>query len=185
MFLGSDLQGKVLGILGAGRIGAGVATRAQRGLGMKVIYYDVAQNKNLEKEISCEYRDTVEAVLKEADVVSIHVPLLPATEHLMNADRLSMMKPTAYLINTSRGPVADEKAILAALRADKLAGAAIDVYDEEPLPLDHPFRTLDNMVTTPHLGYVTAENYKRFYGQMVEDIRAFLHGKPVRVIAAK
>ena len=95
------------------------------------------------------------------------------------------MKPTAFFINTSRGPVADEKAILAALRADKIAGAAIDVYDEEPLPLDHPFRKLDNMVITPHLGYVTAENYKRFYGQMVEAIRAFLDGKPVRVIAAK
>jgi D-3-phosphoglycerate dehydrogenase len=95
------------------------------------------------------------------------------------------MKPSAFFINTSRGPIADEKAILAALRADKIAGAAIDVYDEEPLALDHPFRKLDNMVITPHLGYVTAENYKRFYGQMVEDIRAFLDGKPVRVIAAK
>ena len=95
------------------------------------------------------------------------------------------MKPTAFFINTSRGPVADEKAIESVLRAKKIAGVAVDVYDEEPLPLDHPFRKLDNIVITPHLGYVTAENYKRFYGQMVEDIRAFLDGKPLRVIAAK
>ena len=95
------------------------------------------------------------------------------------------MKPTAFFINTSRGPIADEKAIEAALTGKKIAGAAIDVYNEEPLALDHPFRKLDNIVITPHLGYVTAENYKRFYGQMVEDIRAWLDGKPVRVIAAK
>jgi D-3-phosphoglycerate dehydrogenase len=95
------------------------------------------------------------------------------------------MKPTAFFINTSRGPIADEKAIEAALKAKTIAGAGIDVYDEEPLRLDHPFRKLDNIVITPHLGYVTAENYKSFYGQMVEDVRAWLDGKPVRVIAPK
>jgi phosphoglycerate dehydrogenase-like enzyme len=95
------------------------------------------------------------------------------------------MKPTAFFINTSRGPIADEKAIEAALKAKKIAGAGIDVYDEEPLRADHPFRKLDNIVITPHLGYVTAENYKAFYGEMVEDVQAWLDGKPVRVIPPK
>jgi phosphoglycerate dehydrogenase-like enzyme len=95
------------------------------------------------------------------------------------------MKPTAFLINTSRGPIVDEKALEATLRGKKIAGAGIDVYNEEPLAADHPFRKLDNIVITPHLGYVTAENYKRFYGQMVEDVRAWLDGKPIRVIPLK
>jgi len=95
------------------------------------------------------------------------------------------MKRSAFLINSSRGPIVDEKALLATLQGKKIAGAGIDVYDVEPLPLDHPFRKLDNAVITPHLGYVTEENYRRFYGQMVENIRAWLDGKPVRVIAAK
>jgi D-3-phosphoglycerate dehydrogenase len=107
------------------------------------------------------------------------------TKGLIGAAELALLKPTAYFINTSRGPIADEKAIESALRGNKIAGAAIDVYNEEPLALDHPFRKLDNIVITPHLGYVTAENYKRFYGHMVEDIRAWLDGKPVRVIPPK
>ena len=128
---------------------------------------------------------TKEELFKQSDFITVHVQLSARTKGLVGEREFSLMKPTAFFINTSRGPIADEKAILAALRADKIAGAAIDVYDEEPLPLDHPFRKLDNIVITPHLGYVTAENYKRFYGQMVEAIRAFLDGKPVRVIAAK
>ena len=95
------------------------------------------------------------------------------------------MKPTAYFINTSRGPIVDEGALLSALRGKKIAGAGIDVYDVEPLPLDHSFRRLENAVITPHLGYVTLENYRRFYGQMAENIRAWLDGKPVRVISPK
>ncbi len=95
------------------------------------------------------------------------------------------MKPTAYLVNTSRGPIVDEPALLAALDGRRIAGAALDVYDREPLPPDHPLRRLDNVVMTPHLGYVTVENYRQAYGQAVEDIRAFLAGKPIRVLGAR
>jgi D-3-phosphoglycerate dehydrogenase len=126
-----------------------------------------------------------EELLKQSDFITIHLQLSARTKGLIGAGELALMKPTAYFINTSRGPIADEKAIEMALLGNRIAGAAIDVYNEEPLPLDHPFRKLDNIVITPHLGYVTAENYKRFYGHMVEDIRAWLDGKPVRVIPPK
>ena len=181
--LGIDLYGKTLGIIGLGKLGSRVA-RIGNALDMKVI----AWSQNLTAEKAKENGATLvtkEELFKQSDFITVHVQLSARTQGLVGERELSLMKPAAFFINTSRGPVADEKAILAALRADKLGGAAIDVYDEEPLPLDHPFRKLDNMVITPHLGYVTAENYKRFYGQMVEDIRAFLDGKPVRVIAAK
>jgi D-3-phosphoglycerate dehydrogenase len=124
-------------------------------------------------------------LFRQSDFVTVHVQLSARTKGLVGANELALMKPTAFFINTSRGPIADEKAIEAALKAKKIAGAGIDVYDEEPLALDHPFRKLDNIVITPHLGYVTAENYKRFYGQMVEDVRAWLDGKPMRVIPPK
>jgi len=126
-----------------------------------------------------------EELLRQSDFVTIHMQLSARTRGLIGTAELALMKPTAYFINTSRGPIADEKAIEAALRAKKIAGAAIDVYNEEPLPLDHPFRKLNNIVITPHLGYVTAENYKRFYVQMVENVRAWLDGKPLRVIPPK
>ena len=180
--LGVDLYGKTLGIIGLGKLGSRVA-RIGDALDMKVI----AWSQNLTAEKAKENGATLvtkEDLFRQSDFITIHVQLSARTRGLVGEKELGLMKPTAFFINTSRGPVADEKAILAALRSDKIAGAALDVYDEEPLPLDHPFRKLDNIVITPHLGYVTAENYKRFYGQMVEDIRAFLDGKPVRVIAA-
>jgi phosphoglycerate dehydrogenase-like enzyme len=181
--LGIDLYGKTLGIIGLGKLGSRVA-RIGNALDMKVI----AWSQNLTAEKAKEGDATLvtkEELFKQSDFITVHVQLSARTKGLVGERELSLMKPGAFFINTSRGPVADEKAILAALRADKIAGAAVDVYDEEPLPLDHPFRKLDNIVITPHLGYVTTENYKRFYGQMVEDIRGFLDGKPVRVIAAK
>src|SRR5688572_27460845 len=181
--LGIDLYGKTLGIIGLGKLGSRVA-RIGNALDMKVI----AWSQNLTAEKAKESGATLvtkDELFQQSDFITVHVQLSARTKGLVGDKELGLMKPTAFFINTSRGPVADEKAILAALRADKIAGAALDVYDEEPLPLDHPFRKLDNMVITPHLGYVTAENYKRFYGQMVENIRAFLDGKPVRVIAAK
>ena len=181
--LGIDLYGKTLGIIGLGKLGSRVA-RIGNALDMKVI----AWSQNLTAEKAKENGATLvtkDELFKQSDFITVHVQLSARTTGLVGERELSLMKPSAFFINTSRGPVADEKAILAALRADKIAGAAIDVYDEEPLPRDHPFRKLDNIVITPHLGYVTVENYKRFYGQMVEDIRAFLDGKPVRVIAAK
>jgi phosphoglycerate dehydrogenase-like enzyme len=181
--LGIDLYGKTLGIIGLGKLGTRVA-RIANACEMKVI----AWSSNLTAEKAQSSGATLvskEELLRLSDFVTVHVQMSARTRGLIGAAELALMKPTAYFINTSRGPVADEKAIEAALRAGKIAGAAIDVYNEEPLPLDHPFRKLDNIVITPHLGYVTAENYKRFYGHMVEDIRAWLDGKPVRVIAPK
>ncbi len=181
--LGIDLYGKTLGIIGLGKLGQRVA-RIGNALDMKVI----AWSKNLTAEKAKEAGATLvtkEELLKQSDFVTIHVQLSDRTRGLIGAAELALMKPTAYFINTSRGPIADEKAIEAALKGGQIAGAAIDVYNEEPLPIAHPFRYLDNIVITPHLGYVTTENYKRFYGQMVEDIRAWLDGKPVRVIPPK
>ena len=181
--LGIDLNGKTLGIIGLGKLGTRVAA-VGNALGMKVI----AWSQNLTAEKARQGGATLvskEELLRQSDFVTVHVQLSARTKGLIGAAELALMKPTAYFLNTSRGPVADENAIEAALRANKIAGAAIDTYNEEPLPLDHPFRKLDNIVITPHLGYVTAENYKRFYGQMVEDIRAWLDGKPIRVIAPK
>jgi phosphoglycerate dehydrogenase-like enzyme len=181
--LGIDLYGKTLGIIGLGKLGTRVA-RVANAFDMKVI----AWSQNLTAEKAKEGGATLvskEELLRQSDFVTVHVQLSQRTKGLIGANELAMMKPTAFFINTSRGPVANEKAIEAALKAHKIAGAAIDTYNEEPIPLDHPFRKLDNIVITPHLGYVTAENYKRFYGQMVEDIRAWLDGKPVRIIPPK
>jgi D-3-phosphoglycerate dehydrogenase len=181
--LGIDLYGKTLGIVGLGKLGTRVA-RIGNALDMKVI----AWSQNLTAEKAKENGATLvskDELFRQADFITVHVQLSARTKGLVGEKELSLMKPTAFFINTSRGPVADEKAIEKALREKKIAGAAIDVYDEEPLPANHPFRKLDNIVITPHLGYVTVENYKRFYGQMVEDIRAFLDGKPMRIVPAK
>lgn len=181
--LGIDLNNKTLGIIGLGKLGTRIA-RIGNAFDMKV----VAWSQNLTAEKAKEAGATLvskEELLRQSDFVTLQVQLSARTRGLIGAAELALMKPTAFFINTSRGPVADEKAIEAALKANKIAGAAIDVYDEEPLPLDHPFRKLDNIVITPHLGYVTAENYKRFYVQMIEDIRGWLDGKPVRVIPPK
>ncbi len=181
--LGIDLRGKTLGIIGLGKLGTQVATIGNA-FGMKVI----AWSQNLTAERATQHGATLatkEDLLRQSDFITVHVPLSARSKGLIGAAELALMKPTAFLINTSRGPIVDEKAVEGALKARKIAGAGIDVYNEEPLPLDHPLRKLDNIVITPHLGYVTAENYKRFYGQMVENIRAWLDGKPIRVIAPK
>ena len=121
-------------------------------------------------------------LFRRADFLSIHVVLSQRTRGLIGAKELGLMKPSAYLINTSRGPIVDEAALLAALREKRIAGAGLDVFDVEPLPIDHPLRKLDNVVLTPHLGYVSEQNYRHYFAGMVEDIRAFLDGKPVRVL---
>jgi phosphoglycerate dehydrogenase-like enzyme len=181
--LGIDLNGKTLGIIGLGKLGTRVA-RIANALDMKVIAW--SQNLTAEKaKQSGANLVSKEELLRQSDFVTVHVQLSQRTRGLIGANELALMKPTAFFINTSRGPVADEKAIEAALKEKKIAGVAIDTYNEEPLPLGHPFRELNNIVITPHLGYVTAENYKRFYDQMVEDVRGWLDGKPVRVIAPK
>jgi D-3-phosphoglycerate dehydrogenase len=181
--LGIDLNGKTLGIIGLGKLGSRVA-RMGNAFEMKVIAW--SENLTAEKaKASGATLVSKEELLRQSDFITVHTQLSARTKGLIGAAELALMKPTAFFINTSRGPIADEQAIVAAVRAKKIAGAGIDTYNEEPLPLDHPFRKLDNIVITPHLGYVTTENYSRFYVQMVEDIRAWLDGKPVRIIPPK
>jgi phosphoglycerate dehydrogenase-like enzyme len=181
--LGIDLYGKTLGIIGLGKLGTKVA-RIANAMDMKVIAW--SQNLTAEKaQAAGATLVSKEDLFRQSDFITVHLQLSARTKGLVGTAELALMKPTAFFINTSRGPVADEKAIEAVLKAKKIAGAAIDTYNVEPLPIEHPFRYLDNIVITPHLGYVTAENYKRFYGHMVEDIRAWLDGKPVRIITAK
>jgi D-3-phosphoglycerate dehydrogenase len=179
--VGIDLAGKTLGIVGLGKLGTRVAKIAQA-FGMTVIAW--SQNLTAEKaQAAGATLVTKEDLFRRADIVTVHMVLSPRSRGLIGAAEIGLMKPTAFLINTSGGPIVDEKAVAAALKAHRIAGAGIDVYNEEPLALDHPFRALDNIVITPHLGYVTQDGYAKFYGGMVEDIRAFLDGKPIRVIA--
>lgn len=178
--IGIDLFGKTLGILGLGKLGGRVA-KAGQAFGMKVLAW--SQNLTPEKcrELGVDYASKNE-LLKQSDFITIHLQLSDRTRGLVGASDLAQMKSTAFLINTSRGPIVDEKALLAALKDNKIAGAGLDVYDIEPLPRDHTLRKLPNVVLTPHLGYVTEGTYRVFYGQTVDAIRAFLDGKPIRVI---
>jgi len=179
--IGLGLNGKVLGILGLGKLGSEVA-RVGRAFQMEVIAW--SQNLTAEHAASLgATRVEKDELFQRADFVTIHVVLSKRTRGLVTARELGLMKPSAFLINTSRGPIVDERALIDALTNRKFAGAALDVYDEEPLPDDHPLRKLDNVVLTPHLGYVTVENYRLGYGQAVEDIRAFLAGQPVRIVS--
>jgi D-3-phosphoglycerate dehydrogenase len=180
--IGLDLDGLTLGVLGLGKLGARTARIAQA-FGMKVIAWSQNLTPEKCKEAGVEYVSK-EDLFRQADFVTIHVVLSQRSRGLVGAKEFSLMKPTAYLINTSRGPIVDEAAMLAALRDNKIAGAGLDVFDVEPLPLDHPLRKLDNAVITPHLGYVATQNYRHYFGGVVEDIRAFLDGKPLRVMTA-
>ena len=175
LLLGSDVSGKTLGILGAGRIGSRVAHHAVRGFDMKVLYYDIKQNEGFEKETSAEFRETIEEVLQEADFVSVHVPLLDSTRHLINKNRLSRMNKTAYLINTSRGPVIDEKALVEALREGVIRGAAIDVFEEEPR-LAPGLSQLENVILTPHIASGTEETRSAMARLAAENIIRVLEG---------
>ena len=181
--LGVELFGKTLGVVGLGKLGGKVAAIA-KALEMSVIAW--SQNLTEDKARGAGVKFvSKEELFRQSDFITVHLQLSPRTRGLVGAAEFGLMKPTAYFINTSRGPIVDEAALLATLRGHKIAGAGIDVYDVEPLPLDHPLRKLDNAVITPHLGYVTEENYRRFYGQMVDNIRAWLDGNPVRVISAR
>lgn len=153
---GTKLAGKTLGILGSGKIGADVAHRGKYGFGMNIAYYDVKRNEGIEKEFGATFYSTVDEVLKISDIVSIHVPLLPSTQHLINADRLKMMKKDSYLINTSRGPVVDENALVQALRDGTIRGAGLDVFEFEP-KLAKGLNKLSNVVLTPHIASGTEE----------------------------
>jgi phosphoglycerate dehydrogenase-like enzyme len=179
--IGTDLFGKTIGIIGLGRLGSRVAKAAQA-FGMKVVAWSQNLTPEKAREVGADYA-AKEDLLRQSDFVTIHLQLSTRTRGLVGAKEIGLMKPTAFLINTSRGPIVDETALVAALKESKIAGAGLDVYDVEPLPREHVLRKLPNVVLTPHLGYVTADNYRTFYGQTVEAIRAWLDGKPVRVIA--
>jgi glyoxylate reductase len=176
LLLGSDLTGKVLGIVGAGRIGCGVAMRLSKGFGMEVKYYDIARSEALEAEVSCEYCESLEEVLQSVDVVSVHVPLLPATHHLINAERLAMMKPSAYLINTSRGPVVDEAALVEALKNGTIRGAGLDVFEDEPA-LKPGLAELENVILTPHIASGSEETRGKMSELVAVNINEFFLGR--------
>jgi phosphoglycerate dehydrogenase-like enzyme len=178
--IGPDLEGMTLGVLGLGKLGTRTANIA-KAFGMKVI----AWSQNLTPEKASEAGATYvskDDLFRQSDFITIHVVLSPRSRGLVGANEFGLMKPTAYIINTSRGPIIDEAALLAALRDKKIAGAGLDVFDIEPLPLDHPLRKMDNAVITPHLGYVSEQNYKNYFAGVAEDIRGFLDGKPARMM---
>ena len=170
--IGVNLRGKCLGVIGLGNIGKEVA-RIALAFGMTVI----AWSENLTSEVASAAGATLvdkDALFRQADFVTIHLILSRRTSGLVGAAELALMKPTAWLINTSRGPIVDQAALIEALQARRIAGAALDVFDVEPLPADHPFRRLDNVLATPHIGYVTQELYRTFYGDAAASIAAWL-----------
>jgi D-3-phosphoglycerate dehydrogenase len=181
--LGRDLEGMTLGIIGLGKLGARAAGVA-KAFGMKVIAWSQNLTPERCKDVGAEYV-TKEDLFRNADIVTVHVQLGQRNRGLITAKEIGLMKKSAYIVNTSRGPIIEEKALLDALTNKQIAGAGLDVFDVEPLPLDHPFRKLDNVVITPHLGYVSQQNYAKYYPDIVEDIRGWIDGKPVRIVAPR
>jgi phosphoglycerate dehydrogenase-like enzyme len=176
-FIGDDMAGRTLGILGLGNVGGPVA-QIGNAFGMNVIAWSQNLTAKRAAEVNAELVSK-EELFRRADVVSIHVGLSDRTRGLVGAPEFALMKPTARLVNTSRGPLVVEADLIAALNARKIAGAAIDVYDQEPLPPDHPFRTLANLLATPHIGFVSRGLYTRFYQDTVENIRRWLDGQAI------
>ena len=176
VMLGTQLQGKTLGVLGLGRIGSRVA-EIGKAVGMNVIYYDIKQNSEFEAQVGAQFKAMPEDLLKEADVVSVHVPLLDSTKHLINADKLRLMKKSAYLVNTSRGPVVDEVALVEALRSGTIKGAGLDVFESEP-KLSPGMESLENVVLTPHIASATEEARSAMGELAVKNIIAVLSNQP-------
>lgn len=178
--LGGDLHGKTLGILGLGSIGQRVA---QFGLvfGMRVIAW--SENLTAERATAAGVTHVdKQQLFEQADVLSVHLVLSERSRGLVDAQALAWMKPGALLVNTARGPIVDEAALIAALEQGRLAGAALDVFEQEPLPANHPLRRLPNVLATPHVGYVSRQNYQQFFGQMIEDLQAWNAGQPIRLL---
>ncbi|MER5545670.1 D-2-hydroxyacid dehydrogenase family protein [Streptomyces sp. NPDC002589] len=180
--VGADLHGARLGVLGLGRIGGHVA-RVGLAFGMRVSAWSPRLTKERAAEHGVELAGSKEDLLATGDFVTVQVPGGDGTRGLIGAAELALMKPTAYLINTSRASVVDQDALLAALHAGRIAGAGVDVFDIEPLPADHPMRTAPRLLATPHLGYVSHANYTTYYRQAVEDIQAYLAGTPLRLLS--
>lgn len=184
LLLGADIKGKILGIVGLGRIGSAVSQRMQDGFEVKIIYYDIHRNEELEKKYNIGYRE-LDDLLKEADFVSLHTVLTKETRHLISAERLKLMKPTAYLINTSRGPIVDEKALLEVLENKEIAGAALDVFENEP-ELTPGLTELENVVLTPHIASATKETRDKMAEMAASNIIAALEGQtPPNLVKAK
>ena len=178
--VGIGVNGKTLGVLGLGRLGSQVAT-VGTALGMEIIAW--SQNLTPQRATECNATlVTKDQLFANSDILTIHLQLSDRTRALVGTQELASMKPTAYLINTSRGPIIDGPALIAALQNNAIAGAGLDVYDQEPLPADHPLLQLPNTLLTPHLGYVTQEGMQAFYQGTLEDIQAYLQGNPIRAI---
>jgi len=178
--VGLDLAGRTLGVLGLGRIGSQVAA-VGKAFGMNVLAW--SEHLTEERAGACGATAVpLGRLLAQSDLVTVHLVLSDRTRGLLGERELAAMRPTALLVNTSRGPIVDQRALVAALTAGRLGGAGLDVYDEEPLPFDHPLRSTPRTLLTPHIGYVTEEVYRLFYGDVVEDIVAFLQGAPVREV---
>ena len=179
--IGTELKGKILGLIGLGKIGSQMAKIGQA-FGMQVVAWSENLNLTTANDLGV-LPMSKEDLLKSADFISIHVVLGDRYKNLITAKEFSLMKKSAYLINTSRGPIINEQDMLAALKNSTIAGVGLDVYDLEPLPQDHKLRFLPNVLLLPHLGYVTAENYSIFYNQMLQNLEACLNGKPLRQIS--
>jgi phosphoglycerate dehydrogenase-like enzyme len=174
------LNGLTLGLAGLGRLGSQMVGLA-RALGMDVIAWSEHLTDERTEELGVR-RVTKEELLRQSDVLGIFLVLSDRTRGLFQAEDLKLMKPTAFIVNISRGPIIDESALIEALRSGQIAGAGLDVFDQEPLPLDHPLRTMENAVLMPHLGYVTEAGFRRSFARMAEDVAAFIKGQPIRVV---
>jgi len=179
--IGADLHGRTLGVLGLGNIGSRVA-RVGAAFGMRVLAWSENLTPDRARAAGAELVPSKRDLLQQSDVVSIHLVLSARTRGLLAADDLRRMKPTAYLVNTSRASIVDGDALVRALREGWIAGAGLDVFEEEPPAADDPLRSLPNVLATPHLGYVSRDNYRTYYGEAVEDIAAFLKGTPIRML---
>lgn len=175
MLQGRDVYGATIGIVGAGRIGYAMAKRAT-GFGMKILFYDVIPRPEIERDLGAKKVD-LDTLLKEADFVSLHVPLMKETHHLMNAEKLKLMKKTAYLINNARGPVVDEKALYEALKEGRIAGVGLDVFEQEPTSVDNPLLKLDNVVVAPHISSASYETRSEMSKMVADNLVSFFDGK--------
>jgi len=184
-FLGVELDGKTIGIIGLGAIGSRVA-RIASGFGMKVAYYDHVRCHHLEKELEVRYYNNLHGLLRSCDFITIHVPLTPKTKHMIGAEELRCMKKTSFLVNTSRGGVVDEAALIEALKEKSIAGAALDVFEKEPVNVDNPLLRMENVIVTPHIAWFTREAVERMDITVANDVAAVLKGsKPMYIINPK
>lgn len=180
--VGRDLSGKTIGLLGLGYSGS-VTARVAQAFGMKTIAWSQNMTAESAAKHGAQYVSKDE-LLASSDILSIHVRLSERTRNLVGAHELSLMRPHALLVNTARGPIVNEEALIAALNRKQIAGAAMDVFDVEPLPADHPYRTMENVIATSHIGYVTEGSYEFYYGESVENIRAWMKGEPIRTLSS-